>query len=199
MGLPIGRLIVATNENDILARALSNGRYEPRGVKATQSPSMDIQVSSNFERLLFEASGQRAETIRSLMADFASEGRFAIPAAILQRIRADFDAERVDEAACTAEMRRVHRESGLVIDPHSAVGVAAARSALAAAPATPVVALGTAHPAKFPDAVERATGVRPPLPPHIADLMDRGETIVELPNEANAVADYLRQTARALA
>ncbi len=199
MGLPIGRLIVATNENDILARALANGRYEPRGVKATQSPSMDIQVSSNFERLLFEASGQRAETIRSLMADFASEGRFAIPAAILQRIRADFDAERVDEAACTAEMRRVHRESGLVIDPHSAVGVAAARSALAAAPATPVVALGTAHPAKFPDAVERATGVRPPLPPHIADLMDRGETIVELPNEANAVADYLRQTARALA
>ena len=197
MGLPIERLIVATNENDILARALASGRYEPRGVKPTQSPSMDIQVSSNFERLLFEASGQSAEVVRSLMADFASDGWFAIPSAIVQRIRADFDAERVDEAACAAEMGRVYRESGLVVDPHSAVGVAAGRRALAAAPATPVIALGTAHPAKFPDAVEQATGVRPRLPPHLADLTDRPETIVRLPNDRNAVADYLRQTARA--
>ena len=197
MGLPIERLIVATNENDILARALASGRYEPRGVKPTQSPSMDIQVSSNFERLLFEASGQSPEVVRSLMADFASDGWFAIPSAIVQRIRADFDAERVDEAACAAEMGRVYRESGLVIDPHSAVGVAAGRRALAAAPATPVIALGTAHPAKFPDAVEQATGVRPRLPPHLADLTDRPETIVRLPNDRNAVADYLRQTARA--
>jgi len=197
MGLPIERLIVATNENDILARALASGRYEPRGVKPTQSPSMDIQVSSNFERLLFEASGQSAEVVRSLMADLASDGWFAIPSAIVQRIRADFDAERVDEAACAAEMGRVYRESGLVIDPHSAVGVAAGRRALAAAPATPVIALGTAHPAKFPDAVEQATGVRPRLPPHLADLTDRPETIVRLPNDRNAVADYLDQTARA--
>ncbi len=197
MGVPIERLIVATNENDILARALASGRYEPRGVKPTQSPSMDIQVSSNFERLLFEASGQSAEVVRSLMADFASDGWFAIPSAIVQRIRADFDAERVDEAACAAEMGRVYRESGLVIDPHSAVGVAAGRRTLAAAPATPVIALGTAHPAKFPDAVEQATGVRPRLPPHLADLTDRPETIVRLPNDRNAVADYLRQTARA--
>ncbi len=94
-------------------------------------------------------------------------------------------------------MGRVYRESGLVIDPHSAVGVAAGRRALAAASATPVIALGTAHPAKFPDAVQRATGVRPRLPPHLADLADRRETIVRLPNERNAVADYLRQTARA--
>ena len=158
---------------------------------------MDIQVSSNFERLLFEASGQCPEMVRSLMADFANDGAFTIPSAILQRVRADFSAERVDEAACAAEMRRVYRESGLLIDPHSAVGVAAARSALAAAPATPVVALCTAHPAKFPDPVERATGVRPQLPSHLADLMDRDETIVTLPNDRKAVADYLRQTARA--
>jgi threonine synthase len=197
MGLPTERLMIATNENDILARALASGRYQPRDVKATQSPSMDIQVSSNFERLLFEASGQRAEVIQSLMADFANDGWFTIPSAIVQRIRADFSAERVDEAACAAEMGRVYRECGLVIDPHSAVGVAAARSALAAAPATPVVALCTAHPAKFPDAVERATGVRPPLPSHLADLMDRKETIVTLPNDRKTVADYLRQTARA--
>ena len=197
MGLPIERLIIATNENDILARMLRSGRYEPRGVKATQSPSMDIQVSSNFERLLFEASGQDAEAVLKLMAAFSSEGGFAIPPATLGRIRADFGAERVDEAECAAEMTRVYRDCELVLDPHSAVGVAAARRALAQHPETPVVALGTAHPAKFPDAVERATGVRPALPSHLAGLMDRRETIVALPNAAAAVADYLRQTARA--
>ena len=197
MGLPIERLVIATNENDILARTLASGRYEPRGVKATQSPSMDIQVSSNFERLLFEASGQDPEAVRRMMADFASDGWFAIPPAALGRIRADFAAERVDEAECAAEMTRVWRDCAHMIDPHSAVGVAAARRALAAAPATPVVALGTAHPAKFPDAVEKATGVRPPLPVHLADLMERRETIVVLPNDAAAVAARLRQTARA--
>ena len=197
MGLPIERLIIATNENDILARTLSSGRYEPQGVKATQSPSMDIQVSSNFERLLFEASDPDPKAVRGLMADFASEGRFAVPPPTLARIRADFGAERVDEAECAAEMTRVYRDCEVVLDPHSAVGVAAARRALAAHPETPVVALGTAHPAKFPDAVERATGVRPALPAHLCGLMDRRETIVALPNSPAAVADYLRQTARA--
>jgi threonine synthase len=199
MGLPVERLVIATNVNDILARALSSGCYEPRGVKATQSPSMDIQVSSNFERLLFECSGQDHEVIRTLMADFSRDGSFAIPSRILQRIRADFDAQRIDEAGCLMEMARAYRESGLVIDPHSAIGVGAARRTLVAAPATPVIALGTAHPAKFPDPVERATGVRPALPAHLADLMDREETIAVLPNNRNSVADYLRQTARVLA
>ncbi|MGA9846175.1 MAG: threonine synthase [Roseiarcus sp.] len=197
MGLPIDRLIIATNVNDILARALSSGRYEPRGVKATLSPSMDIQVSSNFERLLFECSGQDPEVIRTLMGDFARDGSFPISAPILQRIRADFGAERIDETGCRTEMARAYRDSGLVIDPHSAIGVGAARRALAASPETPVIALGTAHPAKFPDAVEAATGVRPALPAHLADLMDHKETIVVLPNSRSAVADYLRQTARA--
>ncbi len=199
MGLPVDRLVVATNENDLLARALASGRYEPRRVKATQSPSMDIQVSSNFERLLFEASDQDPELTRALMGDLAGDGWFAIPAATLQRVRADFDALRIDETACADEMDRVYRESGLVIDPHSAVGVNAARSALNVAPATPVIALGTAHPAKFPDAVQRATGLHPSLPPHLADLMDRKEAIVVLPNDRRAVAGYLRQTARAAA
>ena len=197
MGLPIERLMIATNDNAILARALASGRYEPRGVKATQSPSMDIQVSSNFERLLFEASDRRPEAVRALMGDLAADRRFVIPADTLERIRADFSAERVDETACTAEMARIYRESGLHVDPHSAVGLVAGRRLLAAAPAAPVIALGTAHPAKFPDAVERATGVRPQLPPHLGDLMDREETIVVLPKDRNAVADYLRQTARA--
>ncbi len=199
MGLPIERLIIATNENDILARALASGRYEPRGVKATQSPSMDIQVSSNFERLLFEASGQDAEAMRALMTQFAADGAFAIPAPTLMRIRADFGAERVDEAQCVAEMTRLYRDCAFVVDPHSAVGIVAARRELARTQGTPMVALGTAHPAKFPEAVEAATGVRPQLPAHLASLMDRPETISVLPNDKMAVARYLRETARTAA
>jgi threonine synthase len=199
MGLPVDRLIVATNENDILVRALASGRYAPKAVKATQSPSMDIQVSSNFERLLFEASGRDPQAVVTRMSELTSDGAFAIPSDALGRIRADFDAFRIDESACAEEMGRVYRESGMVIDPHSAVGVHAARKALAAAPATPVIALGTAHPAKFPAAVERATGARPPVPEALSDLMDREESIVVLPNDGRAVADYVRQTAWAAA
>ena len=199
MGLPIERLIVATNENDILARTIASGRYAPKGVKATQSPSMDIQVSSNFERLLFEAFGRDPEEVVARMSELARQGSFTIPPSALARIRADFDAFRVDEPACAEEMGRVYRESGRIIDPHSAVGVHAARKALAAAPATPAIALGTAHAAKFPDAVERATGVRPRLPERLSDLMGRKEAIVVLPNDGQAVANYLRQTARAAA
>jgi threonine synthase len=199
MGLPIERLIIATNENDILVRTLANGRYAPTAVKATQSPSMDIQVSSNFERLLFEASGRNPKEVVAEMSALAEGGSFTIPAPALARIRADFDAFRVDEAACAEEMGRVYRLSGMIIDPHSAVGVRAARRALAASPATPVVALGTAHPAKFPDAVEAATGVRPPLPEPLKDLMERKEAIVVLPNARQAVADYIHQRARVAA
>ena len=199
MGLPIERLIIATNENDILVRMLIDGRYAPKQVKATQSPSMDIQVSSNFERLLFEASGRNPAEVVARMSELARQGSFVVPAPAVARIRADFDAFRVDEAACAEEMGRVYRASGLIIDPHSAVGVHAARQALAAAPPTPIIALATAHPAKFPDAVERATGVKPPLPERLKDLMERKEAIVVLPNDGRAVADYLRQTARAAA
>ena len=199
MGLPIERLIIATNDNDILARTLANGSYALNEVKATQSPSMDIQVSSNFERLLFEASGRDPKQVVAQMAALADGGSFPIPAPTLERIRADFDAFRVDGPACAEEMSRVYRLSGMMLDPHSAVGVHAARQALSAAPATPVIALGTAHPAKFPDAVEAATGVRPPLPESLKDLMERKEAIVVLPNNRRAVADYLRQTARAAA
>ena len=199
MGLPIERLIIATNENDILVRTLANGRYAPTEVKATQSPSMDIQVSSNFERLLFEASGRDPKEVVAQMSALATEGSFTVPAPALTRIRADFDAFRVDEPGCAEEMGRVYRTSGMILDPHSAVGVHAGRRALAASPATPVVALGTAHPAKFPDAVEAATGVRPPLPEPLSDLMERKEAIVVLPNDRRAVADYIHQTARVAA
>jgi threonine synthase len=199
MGLPIERLIIATNENDILARALATGLYAPKAIKATQSPSMDIQVSSNFERLLFEASGGDPREVVARMSELAKEGSFMIPREALAHIRADFDAFRADEAACAEEMGRVYRLSGVVIDPHSAVGVHAGRKALVASPATPVVALATAHPAKFPDAVERAIGVRPRLPERFKDLMEHKEVIVVLPNDSRAVADYVRETARAAA
>jgi threonine synthase len=154
-------------------------------------------VSSNFERLLFEASGQDPGAVQALMSSFARDGYFSIPTAALNIIRTDFSAETVDEAACSDEMGRVFRESGIVVDPHSAVGLRAARAALRSSPATPVIALGTAHPAKFPDAVARATGVRPALPEYLADLFDREEKISVLPNEAKAVAAFLRETARA--
>ena len=159
---------------------------------------MDIQVSSNFERLLFEAPTSDPEAVRPLMADFAADGSFAIPPAALERIRADFTAERVDEAACAAEMGRVYRDSGLVIDPHSAVGVAAARAALTPPPrrrrssrSAPPIRQSFPTPSSAPPACA------PALPAHLADLMDREETIVVLPNDRDAVADYLRQTARA--
>ena len=196
MGLPVERLIVATNENDILARALATGEYRLAGVKPTQSPSMDIQVSSNFERLLFEALDRDDATLRGLMAGLKQSGGFTIPAPALARIRAEFDAARASEAECEAEMARAWAQSGVLLDPHTAVAVHAARAALARDPATPVIALGTAHPAKFPDAVEKATGQRPALPAHLAHIMDAPERIARLPADARAVADYLRAHAR---
>jgi threonine synthase len=199
MGLPIDRLAIATNENDILARTLASGLYKPLGVKATQSPSMDIQVSSNFERLLFEAYDRDAGALRALMGGLAQSGEFAVAPGPLAAIRRDFDAYRVDEKACAEEIGRAYRSSGVVVDPHTAVGLRAARRALARDSLTPVVALATAHPAKFPDAVERAIGRRPVLPPHLSDLGSRRERFDVLPNDAAAVAGFVRAQARAAA
>ena len=193
MGLPVGRLVIATNENDILARCFASGSYEVQGVRPTQSPSMDIQISSNFERLLFSAYDRDADAIRRLMDGLNQSGRFCVADGPLGRMRADFDAIRIDEAATQAEMARAYREAGTVLDPHTAVGVGAARKALAADPATPMVVLGTAHPAKFPDAVERATGQRPALPPHLADLLERTEHFTVLPNDVATIEGFIRE------
>jgi threonine synthase len=198
MGLPVERLVVATNANDILARTLESGAYEVRGVVPTASPSMDIQVSSNFERLLFEAYGRDGAAVRRLMAGLAQGRRFMIDAEALEAIRAEFAGAAVDEEATADEIGRVWREAGYLLDPHTAVGVRAARGGLERDPATPMVVLGTAHPAKFPDAVERATGVRPPLPPHLADLMDRPERFTVLPAEQGAVEAFIRDRGRAV-
>jgi threonine synthase len=198
MGLPVERLLVATNVNDILARALASGRYESHGVVASTSPSMDIQVSSNFERALFEANGRDAQAVRTMMAGLAQSRGFTIAPAALATLRADFDAARADETETTATIRRYWREAGYLLDPHTAVGVAAAEKTPRDA-SVPVVVLGTAHPAKFPDAVHAASGVSPPLPVHLADLFDRQERFSVLPNDQAAVESFIRQRSRAAA
>ncbi|KLK91252.1 threonine synthase [Microvirga vignae] len=198
MGLPIDRLMIGTNANDILARTLSSGAYEIKGVEPTTSPSMDIQISSNFERLLFESYDRDGEAIRRLMASLHQSRAFMIEAGPLARIREEFSAEAVNEAKVMDEMANTYRSTGYVLDPHSAVGTRAGRALLKKKPEVPVVALSTAHPAKFPDAVERATGVRPALPPHMADLMERKESFSVLPNDQSAVERFIRERARAI-
>ena len=197
MGLPIDRLVIATNENDILARTLDTGVSEATSVHATSSPSMDIQVSSNFERLLFDAYGRDAGAVRNLMASQQQSGRFEIAAGPLAAIRAEFDSARTGETGTAKEIARVWKEAGYLIDPHTAVAVHTARKSLARDPATPMIALSTAHPAKFADAVKKAVGHAAPLPAHLADLMDRKEHFTVLPNDQAKVEAFIRQRARA--
>src|SRR5436309_10848927 len=186
MGLPIDRLTVATNVNDILARTIATGAYELRDVVPTSSPSMDIQVASNFERLLFDIHGRDGRAVRALMASLAQSRRFALSAQALSALRAVFSADRADENESAATIRTMLRETGHLIDPHTAVGVAVAEKETRD-PSTPMVVLGTAHPAKFPDAVEAACGVRPPLPDWLADLHERPERITALAADQAAV------------
>ena len=197
MGLPVSRLVIATNENDILARTLDTGIYELRGVTPTQSPSMDIQVSSNFERLLFEAYDRDAKAIVALMNNLGQSGRFEIAPGPLAKIREGFDAYRTGETGTGKEIARVESECGLLIDPHTAVGVHAARKALAKDPATPMIVLSTAHAAKFGAAVEKATGRSAPLPPHMQGLMDKQERFTVLANDQSVVEKFVRDRARA--
>jgi threonine synthase len=189
MGVPVKRLVVATNENDILDRALSGGRYETRGVVASTSPSMDIQVSSNFERAVFEALGRDAATTAGLMQSLSQSGGFTIPDGALAALRTRFASARVGEAEVAETIRRTWTDTGELLDPHTAVGYAAARRH--AGDDAPMVTLATAHPAKFPDAVEAASGVRPPLPAFLGDLMAREERYDTLPADAGAVERYI--------
>jgi threonine synthase len=196
MGLPISELVVATNVNDIMARTLHTGRYEVTGVVPTSSPSMDIQVSSNFERLLFDAHGRDAEAVRRLMAGLSQSKSFTIPEGPLAAMRAEFGAARADEAEVAAMMKGTLADAGYLLDPHTAVGMVAARK-VEADPAVPTVVLSTAHPAKFPDAVEAATGTRPALPLWLGNLMTREERITRLPNDQAAVEAHVLENTRA--
>ncbi|MFA7236745.1 MAG: threonine synthase [Phycisphaeraceae bacterium] len=189
MGLPIQRLVIASNINDILPRALNTGRHEMGEVHPTMSPSMDIQISSNFERLLFEAFDRDGTAVRSLMADLKSNKRFSLGEKQLGMMRNIFTAHRIDEAQTLDVIRRLHQRTGYVIDPHTAVGVGAAERE---SNDTAMVVLSTAHPAKFPDAVAKATGHRPALPQRLADLFEREERYDVLPNDLATVMKYVR-------
>jgi threonine synthase len=196
MGLPLLRLAVATNVNDILVRTLASGTYELRDVVPTTSPSMDIQVSSNFERLLFEACGRDAQTVRGLMGSLAQSRRFSLSVGALSEIRDLFTAHRADEEETAATIRTLLKETGYCIDPHTAVGVAVAEKENRD-PAVPIVVLSTAHPAKFPDAVEAACGHRPALPDWLSDLADRPERVSRLPADQPAVERFILAASRA--
>jgi threonine synthase len=196
MGLPIERLVIATNDNDILARTLAGGVYETRGVTETTSPSMDIQVSSNFERLLYEASGRNAGWVVRAMDGLKQSGRFVVAEGTLEAIRRDFDAGRstMDETAAT--IRAVLSGSSYLADPHTATAIKVAREQ--AHGRTPMVVLSTAHPAKFPDAVEAAGGPRPALPAWLGDLMQREERYSVLPSDRKMVEDHISRLTRAV-
>ena len=195
MGVPIERLVVATNRNDILARFFETGRYRMGQVHRTLSPSMDIQVASNFERLLADLCDRDGAAVRALMAALAEHGEFTLEGARLARAQAVFAAARADDEACLETISDVWRESGRMIDPHSAAGVHAARQL--GSGAAPVVSLATAHAAKFPDAIERAIGIRPALPPRLAALASKPERVTELPADAALLTRFIRDRVHA--
>ncbi len=194
MGLPIECLTIATNSNDILARTVHSGIYETQGVVATSSPSMDIQVSSNFERYLFEASGRDAKKIKGFMDSLKQSGRFALDADIVQRLRADFAAASADENRVAATIRDVYETSGYLLDPHTACAAAAAPTSSS----TPEIILATAHPAKFPDALMSIAGVHPPLPKRLDRLMTDTEHMTHLANDASVIEEFITQKSRVL-
>jgi threonine synthase len=191
MGLPIARLVVATNVNDILHRALSSGDYSTGTVTPTAAPSMDIQVSSNFERLLADLAGG---PIADQMRGFEAARAMQLTNAQRDGAAALFASDRIDSDAMKEAIRWAHAEAGQVLDPHSAIGLAAARRAGLPAD-VPVVTLATAHPAKFADAVERATGLRPPVPARVGDLHERQERYDVLPATFEAVTAYIAERA----
>ncbi len=195
MGLPIRHLIIATNENDILARAINNGRYEIAKVIPTSSPSMDIQISSNFERLLFLSLEKDAEQLCSLMNSLKQSGKFTLPQNALRRIRKDFLAKSATQEEVNKTIARIYDNSNYLIDPHTAVAINIAEKLKD--DKCQIISLATAHPAKFPDAVKNASGKTPKLPAFLADILYKEEKMQILPNDANLVKNFIAQNSRA--
>jgi len=192
MGLPIGRLVIATNQNDILHRTLVSGDHRKGGVAPSISPSMDIEVSSNFERLLFDIYDREPGAVVQLMADLKDRGGFELSQGALARLREEFASGRASEAETGAAIRATLEQSAELICPHTACGVKVAQEQPPGR--VPMITLATAHPAKFPDAVAAATGIRPDLPARMADLYDRPERVTRLPNALAALQDFVAQT-----
>ncbi len=188
MGLPIDKFCVASNSNDILARLFNTGTMQIEEVVPTLSPSMDIQVSSNLERLLYEILGNDGPALRRLMQGFRDEQRMTLPAELIPRMQEAWVGESLDDDQTVSVIRRVYEESGIILDPHTAVGVGAAQRR---PDSLHRMVMATAHPAKFPDAVERATGVRPALPYHLADLFEREEKYVVMANDVATVQSFV--------
>jgi threonine synthase len=191
MGLPIDRLVIATNRNDILHRTIRDGAYVKEGVEPTISPSMDIQVSSNFERALFDAYGRDAGAVAQLMDELKARGGFPVSQGAIGALRDIYDSGRCSEEETAATITATFRGTGEVVCPHTAVGIKVAEEQ--GASATPMITLATAHPAKFPDAVEAATGVHPPLPKRMADLYDRSERVTRVANDLAAIEAVIRE------
>jgi threonine synthase len=191
MGLPVRQLVVATNRNDILARFFDSGEMTARPVEPSLSPSMDIQVSSNFERLLFDILGRDGAATARLMDDFRAHGSLSVDSQRLAELRDIFAAGALNDGGTLETIRAIHARCGVLLDPHSAVANSVGRAQRRDA-TVPLVTLATAHPAKFPDAVAEATGIRPALPAGLADLMERPERMESLPNDLAAVQEFVR-------
>ncbi|MEM9202374.1 MAG: threonine synthase [Actinomycetota bacterium] len=194
MGLPVDRFIVASNTNDILTRLIASGEMVAEDVVATLSPSMDIQISSNLERLLFELLDGNGPATAELISGFRAHGRAALSASQHEALIAEFAGTRLTDAETLEIISEVHERSGMLVEPHTAIGIGAARRVRR--PDETVVTLATAHPAKFPDAVEQATGIRPGLPAHLHDLFDRAERVHDLPNDLHVVEDFVQSVRR---
>ncbi len=194
MGLEVDRLVVASNRNDVLTRFFETGVIEIHTVSPSLSPSMDIQISSNFERLLWEASGRDGRAVAELLGELRAEGRVVVPEHWYGAIRDEFDAERLDDDATVATITAAHAATERVVDPHTAVGLHAAQRHLR--PGVPMVSLATADPAKFPDAVERALGRRPQLPAHLAEILTKAERFEPMANDLDQVSNKLRSIGR---
>ena len=192
MGLPIEQFIIGSNRNDILTRFFEGGTMSQKSVEASLSPSMDIQISSNFERYLFEVSGRDAQKISTMMEDFQQHGEFSADPALFAAVKQNFSAHRLDDDQTRAEILRLYKETGEIIDPHSAIGIAAAR-AQAKDPAVPVVCMGTADPAKFADAVEPVIGAKVPYPARLQKVLNEEEHFEVLENDLSTVQAFIRQ------
>lgn len=190
MGLPIDRLVIATNQNDILHRCMAQNDYTKKGVKPSISPSMDIEVSSNFERALFWAHDKDGAAVSALMDELKTTGTFSVSDNAMAALREHYDSGSTDEAATLAKITSALADTGELLCPHSAVGVDVAERHLGT---VPMVTLATAHPAKFPDAVEKASGIRPPLPQRMADLYERSERVTQVPNDLAALQAIIRE------
>jgi threonine synthase len=198
MGLPIKYMGVSSNKNDILTRFFESGEMKIGEAHATISPSMDIQISSNFERYLFDLIGRDSDRLATLMSTFKETGDIAVSDAHLQAARAQFESSRTDDTETLALIKETHDATGYTLDPHTAVGMKGAKALAEKDDSGAVVLLATAHPAKFPNAVEKAIGERPALPDHLADLFDRKEIMQEQPNDIKTVMDYVVSHTRAV-